>query len=112
MEVTTPMLEKAARAHWERRREDWRGQAMNTVEWESLSPHFKAEQIAATRAALEALRDPDGATFHAAFVAMNETPSGTWKRLKAENLTPKELFVAKMVPRWRAMIDHILKGVE
>lgn len=70
------------------------------------------EEFLAARAVLEALRDPDDATLHAAFAAMNETPSGTWKRFKAENLMPKELFVAKMVPRWQAMIDHILRGVE
>lgn len=60
------------------------------------------------RAALTAIREPSEGTLRAAFVAMNETPGGTWKRMKAENATPRRLFDVKMVPRWQAMIDHIL----
>lgn len=37
-------------------------------------------------------------------IAMNDTPSGTWKRVKAEGQTPRRLSDVKMAPRYRAMI--------
>jgi hypothetical protein len=49
-------------------------------------------------------REPTEAMLKAAFVAMNETPSGTWKRMKAEGQTPRRMFDVKMAPRYRAMI--------
>jgi len=49
-------------------------------------------------------REPTEAMLKAAFGAMNETPSGTWKRMKAEGQTPRRLFDVKMAPRYRAMI--------
>ena len=61
------------------------------------------------RSTLLALREPTEGMVEAAFVAMNETPSGTWKRMKAEKLSPRELFAAKMRPRWTAMIDFALR---
>lgn len=65
-----------------------------------------SERIA--RAAILALREPTEAMLRAAFVAMNETPGGTWKQMKAEGVTPRRLFDIKMAPRFRAMIDAIL----
>lgn len=49
-------------------------------------------------------REPTEAMLKAAFVAMNDTPSGTWKRVKAEGQTPRRLSDVKMAPRYRAMI--------
>lgn len=69
-------------------------------EWRSYVPH--------ARAALLSLMEPSEAMLHRAFVVMNETPSGTWKRMKAEGQTPRRLFDVKMAPRWRAMIRHVL----
>lgn len=66
------------------------------------------EEIA--RAALLALREPDEGMLHAGFVAMNETPGGQWKRMKAEGVTPRRMFDVKMVPRWQAMIDQALRS--
>lgn len=60
------------------------------------------------RAILQAMREPSEGMLHAAFVEMNATPSGTWKALKAANVSPERLFVAKMRPRWQAMIDRLL----
>lgn len=61
------------------------------------------------RAALKAIREPSDRAIHSAFVAMNNTPSGTWKAMKATGgLPPAAIFKAKMIPRWQAMIDHIL----
>lgn len=48
--------------------------------------------------------EPTEAMLKAAFAAMNATLSGEWKRLKAENKTPREIFDAKMRPRWSAML--------
>lgn len=48
--------------------------------------------------------EPTEAMLKAAFVAMNETPSGTWKRMKEEGVTPRRLFDVKMAPRYRAML--------
>jgi hypothetical protein len=48
--------------------------------------------------------EPTDAMLKAAFVAMNETPSGTWKRMKEEGVTPRRMFDVKMAPRYRAMI--------
>lgn len=59
-------------------------------------------------AAIEAMREPTEAMLKAAFVAMNATPSGTWKAMKAEGVTPRRLFDVKMAPRFRAMIDAAL----
>lgn len=50
-------------------------------------------------------REPTEAMLKAAFVAMNDTPSGTWKRMKAEGVTPRRMSDVKMAPRYRAMID-------
>lgn len=61
------------------------------------------------RAAVEAMREPSEAMLRGAFVAMNETPGGTWKTMKAEGATPRRLFDVKMAPRWRAMIDAALR---
>lgn len=60
------------------------------------------------RAVLMAVREPDDRMLKAAFVEMNRTPGGTWKRMKAENATPREMFDAKERPRFTAMIDAIL----
>ena len=49
-------------------------------------------------------REPTGAMLKAAFAAMNATPSGTWKRMKAEARHPIQIFNAKMRPRWSAML--------
>lgn len=49
-------------------------------------------------------REPTGAMLKAAFSAMNATPSGTWKRMKAEARHPIQIFNAKMRPRWSAML--------
>ena len=49
-------------------------------------------------------REPTGSMLKAAFAAMNATPSGTWKRMKAEARHPIQIFNAKMRPRWSAMI--------
>jgi len=59
-------------------------------------------------AVLLSVREPSAKMLHAGFVSMNQTPSGEWKRLKAAKLSPKELFVAKMTPRFTAMIDGLL----
>ena len=48
--------------------------------------------------------EPTPKMLKAAFAAMNATPSGEWKRMKAESKTPRELFDAKMRPRWVAML--------
>ena len=61
------------------------------------------------RRAIEAFREPTADMIHAAFVEMNRTPSGEWKRMKVDGLSPKDQFVAKMRPRWIAMIDAALK---
>jgi hypothetical protein len=84
------------------------------VDWtQDRIGQMKDQAQATVRAILSALdaagyavvrKEPDEASLHAAFVAMNATPSGTWKRMKAEKRTPKEIFVAKMIPRYRAMI--------
>ncbi len=50
-------------------------------------------------------REPTGAMLKAAFAAMNATPSGTWKRMKAEARHPIQIFNAKMRPRWSAMLS-------
>lgn len=50
-------------------------------------------------------REPTPAMLKAAWTTMNQTPGGEWKRLKAAGLPPRELFDAKMIPRWRAMVD-------
>jgi hypothetical protein len=63
-------------------------------------------------ATLRGVREADGGMMRRAFAAMNDTPSGTWKRLKAEKLPERELFAAKMHPRYTAMIDHLIKTVE
>lgn len=62
-------------------------------------------------AVLESVRDMPPVAMKAAWVAMNETPSGTWKRMKAEKLAPKELFAAKMGPRWSAALDALIAEV-
>lgn len=67
----------------------------------------KSEAVEYARAALSATREPTESMLDAAFVAMNKTPSGTWKRMKAEGQTPRRIFDVKMAPRWRAMIAHI-----
>jgi hypothetical protein len=78
------------------------------------NPEFYADLVvdeadrAEARAAIEAMREPTEEMLKAAFVAMNETPSGTWKAMKAEGVTPRRLFDVKQAPRWRAMIDAAL----
>ncbi len=62
------------------------------------------------RAAIEAMREPTEAMLHAGFVAMNQTPSGRWKAMKAEGVTPRRLFDVKMAPRYRAMLYAALKS--
>lgn len=61
-----------------------------------------------TQTPTDALRlvpvEPTPKMLKAAFAAMNATPSGEWKRMKAENKTPREIFDAKMRPRWSAML--------
>ena len=59
---------------------------------------------------LRRYRDPSPAMLKAAWSAMNATPSGEWKRLKASGASSRELFDAKMIPRWQAMVDHIVKS--
>ncbi len=61
------------------------------------------------RAAIEAMREPTETMLHDAFVAMNETPSGTWKAMKAAGTSPRCMFDVKMAPRYRAMITAALK---
>jgi hypothetical protein len=52
-------------------------------------------------------REPTEAMLKAAFVAMNRTPGGEWKRMKAEGKSPREIFDAKMRPRYAAMIASL-----
>lgn len=61
------------------------------------------------RAAIKAMSEPTEAMLKAAFVAMNETSSGAWKRMKSEGVTPRRLFDVKMAPRYRAMMAEALK---
>ena len=60
------------------------------------------------RAALQAIRVPDDRMLRAAFVEMNRTPGRTWKQMKSEAKTEREIFDAKTRPRHTAMIDAIL----
>lgn len=79
--------------------------------WDENDAEFEFVRDAAfqiAKAVLLALQEPTEGMLHAAFVAMNETPSGTWKRMKAEGQTPRRLFDVKMAPRWRAMIGYVL----
>ena len=48
---------------------------------------------------------PTDKMLKAAFVAMNQTPAGEWKAMKAANLSPRAISDAKMAPRYRAMIS-------
>lgn len=99
---------------------DSEAEARETAEW--AHGKFRAEALAKADAILSLLQarqangagsaegwklvpvEPTDAMLKAAFVAMNETPSGTWKRMKEEGVTPRRLFDVKMVPRYRAMI--------
>lgn len=100
------MLEKAARALC-----DWQepGRYDALANESPYSSGIKQEHFRKmARAVLEAVREPSEEMLHAAFVAMNDTPSGTWKRMKAEKRKPEEIFRAKMLPRYRAMLDALL----
>lgn len=77
-------------------------------EWHTINEELREEYRRYARAAIEAMREPSSSMLKAAFVAMNETPGGEWRRMKAENLSPREIFDAKMVPRWQAAIDAAL----
>ena len=49
-------------------------------------------------------REATDKMLRAVFVAMNQTPAGEWKAMKAANLSPRAISDAKMAPRYRAMI--------
>lgn len=70
------------------------------------SPSF----LRAADNALNALMEPTEGMLKRSFAAMNETPSGEWKRLKAAGLTERQLFDAKMRPRYTAMIRAAKEG--
>lgn len=104
----SPMLERCARSisEAEAREGVWGDDIEERVA--RVVERSWRKHVANARACLQALMDVDDKTLHAAFVAMNETPGGTRKEMKAQGKTPKELFVAKMIPRWQAMIRSLL----
>ncbi len=48
--------------------------------------------------------EPTEEMLRAAFAAMNATPRGTWKAMKAAGESPRRMFDVKMAPRYRAML--------
>lgn len=72
--------------------------------WEAPTRRRWEQWEEAARTVIEAMGEPTEAMLRAAFVAMNETPGGQWKQMKAEGVTPRRLFDVKMAPRYRAMI--------
>lgn len=110
--MTNPTLERAARALFD----SYMSLAYTKADAEFPTPDVVEEIwqegrdgfIQSARAVLFAVREPDGKMLKAGFAAMNATPSGTWKRMKAEARHPIQIFNAKMRPRWSAMIDAIL----
>lgn len=100
------MVERVALAMWRKREESF-PKFTRRMDPDGLdrSSGAWAVMLLQAQAAVEAMREPTEAMLRGGFVAMNETPGGTWKAMKAEGATPRRLFDVKMAPRWRAMID-------
>lgn len=81
-------------------------------DWDVVGDGIPAWKLFESDAAavLDELMTPTEGMLKQSFAAMNDTPSREWERLKAAGLTKRQMFDAKMRPRYTAMIKAAKEG--